>query len=221
MGEFAAAFRYFTDHQRATIQAAMARIIPTDHEPGASEAGAVEFVDRYLSGVGFIYAKPDGSGFEELEGKRASAWQQRIEAIRATYDAGVEDLDARSQRRFDAFFAELTDEQQDELLGDLDRAIESESENVRPDVSNEPVEPALQQTNAEVDLAFFPLLVVHTRQGFYADPVYGGNRDHCGWKVIGFPGPESLAEVHSGEYSSLAWFADNREHPGEGSEHDG
>ncbi len=44
---------------------------------------------------------------------------------------------------------------------------------------------------------------MHTRQGFYADPIYGGNRDRIGWKVIGFPGPASLNEVHTGRYSTL------------------
>ena len=32
--------RFFDPHQRATIEAAMARIIPTDDMPGAREAGA-------------------------------------------------------------------------------------------------------------------------------------------------------------------------------------
>ena len=77
-----------------------------------------------------------------------------------------------------------------------------------------PVEPALQQTSTEVDLDFFPLLCLHTRQGFYADPVYGGNRDRVGWEVIGFPGPKSLAEVHSGRYSALPWFAEGHNTPG-------
>jgi gluconate 2-dehydrogenase gamma chain len=69
-----------------------------------------------------------------------------------------------------------------------------------------PPEPALQQIAAEIDLDFFPLLVLHTRQGFLADPIYGGNRDRVGWDVIGFPGPTSLAEAHAGRYSSLAYF---------------
>ena len=68
--------RYFDDHQRRTVEAAMARIIPADHQPGAREAGTVEFIDRYLSGIDFVYAKPDGSGFERLEGKLAEAWRQ-------------------------------------------------------------------------------------------------------------------------------------------------
>ena len=84
-----------------------------------------------------------------------------------------------------------------------------------------PVEPALQQTNAESDLDFFALLVTHTRQGFYADPIYGGNRDQVGWQVIGFPGPASLAEVHTGRYSTLNYFAPPpRRHPGQEDDHD-
>ena len=47
----------------------MARIIPTDDTPGAREAGTIDFLDRYLSGIDFIYAKPDGSGFETARGQ--------------------------------------------------------------------------------------------------------------------------------------------------------
>ena len=35
---------------------------------------------------------------------------------------------------------------------------------------------------------FFNLLLATTMQGFFADPVYGGNRDKAAWKMIGFPG---------------------------------
>jgi len=52
-----------------------------------------------------------------------------------------------------------------------------------------PPEPALQQSVIEIGLGFVPLLALHTRQGFYADPIYGGNRGRVGWDVIGFPGP--------------------------------
>ena len=88
---------FFDTRQRATIEAAMARIIPTDDRPGAREAGTIEFLDRYLSGLDFIYAKPDGSGFEKLEGKRAEAWKQRIEIIRAKYVAAIKELDRRGR----------------------------------------------------------------------------------------------------------------------------
>ena len=72
-------------------------------------------------------------------------------------------------------------------------------------------EPALQQTLTETELEFQPLLVLHTRQGFYSDPIYGGNKERIGWRVIGFPGPASLLEVFAGRYSSLPWFAEGEE----------
>lgn len=203
---------FFDAHQRATVEAAMARIIPTDGRPGAREAGAIDFLDRYLSGLDYIYAKPDGSGFETLEGKRAEAWQRRIDIMRGRYVEGIKELDRRSGARFGADFAGLDPDQQDEILSDTERSAPEDGARVaEARVAagyGAPVEPALQQTSTEVELDFFPLLCLHTRQGFYADPIYGGNRDRIGWEVIGFPGPKSLAEVHSGRYSALAWFAE-------------
>lgn len=201
-------------HQRATIEAAMARIIPTDDQPGAREAGTVEFLDRYLSGLGFIYAKPDGTGFETLSGRRAEAWQRRIDALRAKYVDGVLDLDRRSRAKFGADFVETGPEQQDQVLADMERGEQEPATTLSPAYAiGGPTTsaPALQQTSTEVELDFFPLLVAHTRQGFYADPIYGGNKDRVGWQVIGFPGPESLMEVFTGRYSTLAWFAEGQE----------
>src|SRR5215207_2235609 len=212
--------RFFDDFQRRTIEAAMARIIPTDHQPGASEAGTIDFLDRYLSGIDYVYARPDGSGFTRLEGKRAEAWQQRIEIVRRKYREGIEELNQRSRAEFGDDFAELTADQQDAILAMMERPFHDEErarEEEQAIAGFAPPEPALQQIAAEVDLDFFPLLVLHTRQGFLADPIYGGNRDHVGWDVIGFPGPTSLAEAHAGRYSSLSYFssADSSTVPGE------
>jgi gluconate 2-dehydrogenase gamma chain len=209
---------FFDPHQRETVAAAMARIIPTDDQPGAREAGTIDFLDRYLSGLDHIYAKPDGSGFETLEGKRAWAWQQRIDALRQTYISGILRLDEHSRERFGADFVALTGEQQDRVLTELEQpALKQEEELAEDDVRAAwapPPEPALQQSMTEMGLEFVPLLALHTRQGYYADPIYGGNRDRIGWQVIGFPGPQSLADVHSGRYSVVDWFADRRGYPG-------
>jgi gluconate 2-dehydrogenase gamma chain len=201
--------RFFDDIQRRTIEAAMARIIPTDDEPGASEAGAIDFLDRYLSGIDYIYAKPDGSGFARLERKRAEAWRRRIEIVRSKYLDGIEELNQRGRAEFGDDFADLAPDQQDLILAMMeqpDRDEERAREEEQAVAGFAPPEPALQQIAAEIDLDFFPLLVLHTRQGFLADPIYGGNRDRVGWDVIGFPGPPSLAEAHAGRYSTLPYF---------------
>jgi gluconate 2-dehydrogenase gamma chain len=214
---------FFDAQQRATILSAMARIIPTDHEPGAREVGTVDFLDRYLSGIDFIYAKPDGSGFEALQGLQAAAWRQRIQQLRATYRDGIVELDRRSHAAHGAAFTELAPEQQDTILTAIERAepdpADGHSTATAPaytlSVAAETAggEPALQQTSTETELAFMPLLVLHTRQGFYADPVYGGNRDHIGWRVIGFPGPASMNDVFTGRYSTIEWFAEGHNRP--------
>ena len=194
---------FFNQHQRATIAAAMARIIPTDDAPGATEADCVEFVDRYLSGIEYIYARPDGSGFESLTGAVARGWAQRIEILREKYVAGVEALDSAARARFGAGFAELETDRQDDILRALEQAgTQSASAGGAPGEG-----PALQQTLTETELEFLPLLVMHTRQGFYCDPIYGGNKNRVGWDVIGFPGPKSLNEVFTGRFSTLPWFA--------------
>lgn len=210
---------FFDAHQRATVEAAMARIIPTDDTPGAREAGTVDFVDRYLSGLGHIYAKPDGSGFETLDGRRAQAWQQRIDLLCDKYRRGIADLDRHSRERFAADFVDLDEVQQDRVLAAMERPG-PDLETAGAVAGFAPIETPLQQTSVEIDLDFFPLLALHTRQGFYADPIYGGNRDRVGWAVIGFPGPASLAEVHSGRYSALPYFAAADRESGAGTEDD-
>jgi gluconate 2-dehydrogenase gamma chain len=35
---------------------------------------------------------------------------------------------------------------------------------------------------------FFDTLLKMSIEGFFCDPVYGGNRDMAAWRMIGFPG---------------------------------
>jgi gluconate 2-dehydrogenase gamma chain len=202
---------FFDEHQWETIEAAMARIIPTDGDPGAREAHTVVFVDRYLSGIDYIYAKPDGSGFRTLSGKVADVWQKRIDRLRGIYLEGIATLDRISQERFNHPFVWLSEDQQDQVLQTMARLSGGQEELLEEEgtlAAFEMPEASMQQAIAEHQLDFFPLLALHARQGYYADPVYGGNRDHLGWKTIGFPGPSSMAEVHQGRFSTLPYFAE-------------
>jgi gluconate 2-dehydrogenase gamma chain len=36
--------------------------------------------------------------------------------------------------------------------------------------------------------AFFATVIRDVQMGFFADPLYGGNRDMVAWKMIGYPG---------------------------------
>ena len=39
---------------------------------------------------------------------------------------------------------------------------------------------------------FFSILRTHTMEGMFADPLYGGNRDFVGWRLVGFPGAQAI-----------------------------
>ena len=40
--------------------------------------------------------------------------------------------------------------------------------------------------------AFFNTLRTHTMEGMFADPIYGGNKNFAGWRLVGFPGAQPV-----------------------------
>ena len=38
--------------------------------------------------------------------------------------------------------------------------------------------------------AFFDTVHKHTLEGMFSDPIYGGNKDFAGWRLVGFPGAQ-------------------------------
>lgn len=221
---------FFDEHQWAVVEAATARIIPTDHDPGAREAGSVAFIDRYLSG--YVYASADGEGFLKIEGKEAGAWEQRIAVLQRTYADGISRIDEVARSMFGCGFVELGEQDQDDALavvsgrpkpkpvrlrrkapaGDAAAAVDRPQEEA---VAGEGGAPPSNQPVPDDALDFFAMLVLHTRQGFYADPAYGGNRNRVGWDVIGFPGPTSLRQTQQGQYTTIDYLLPDEPWPGQ------
>ncbi|WP_375492602.1 gluconate 2-dehydrogenase subunit 3 family protein [uncultured Jatrophihabitans sp.] len=193
---------FFSPHEWDTVEALAARIIPTDQDPGAREARVVVFIDRYLSGIDYIFAAADGSGFLELSGKSAEAWRARIQDMQRTYRHGLAAVDAVARETGGKAFVELDEAHQD-------RVCELVSGAPKPGAvtldTTESVSTFLQGVFDE-GMEFWPALCLHVRQGFYCDPVYGGNKDRVGWQVIGFDGPASLKDTMDGTYSTAKYF---------------
>ena len=78
------------------------------------------------------------------------------------YQAGLAALDMAADG---GDFAALDPDAQDALIGQLESG----------DLADAPD-------------GFFGLLLEHTRQGMFGDPIYGGNRAFAGWDLIGYPG---------------------------------
>jgi gluconate 2-dehydrogenase gamma chain len=199
---------FFTEDEWRTVEAATARIIPTDHDPGAREAGVVNFLDRFLSGIDYVYASADGSGFLQMSGKDAEAWTARITERQKVYRDGIAELEELSRARMGKGFADLDDAKQDDILEELSGRPRPASVSLGKEAAELGAggPPPTNQPVSDEGLPFFDMLVLHTRQGFYADPAYGGNKDRIGWRVIGYPGPESLADTVAGRYTTTDYM---------------
>jgi gluconate 2-dehydrogenase gamma chain len=161
-------FEFFSQDEVAFIDAAVSRLIPKDDlGPGAKEAGVTTFLDRQLIGP---YGQANRWYMQGpwKKGEDTQGYQSRMTPAEL-YRASVKAIDAYCRKTFDGkTFAELSDDQQDNLLGKLESGdIELEGSDAK---------------------TFFTMFLQNTIEGFFSDPIYGGNRDMAGWKLSGFPG---------------------------------
>lgn len=160
-------YLFFTPAESAFVEAAIARLVPADElGPGAREAGVALFIDRQLAGAYGSAAKwymrgPWG------ESSPQQGYQLPL-APRELYRLAIAQIDAHVRQQHGRRFDQLAPADQDALLTDLDRG-------------------ALKIADVPAK-AFFELLLGNTIEGFFADPIHGGNRDKAGWRLVGFPG---------------------------------
>lgn len=158
---------FLNSDEAAFIEAALARLIPNDATgPGAHEAGVPRFIDRQLAGP---YGAGDHFYLQEPipKGLATQGWQMASPA--QVYRAAVPAIDRWSTGAYGRVFAALDPATQDEAL----RALEGGQADL---------------TGGPDSKAFFGLLLQNTIEGYFSDPIYGGNRDMGPWRMIGFPG---------------------------------
>jgi gluconate 2-dehydrogenase gamma chain len=159
---------FFTADEASLVEAAVDRLIPPDERgPGGKDAGCAVYIDRQLAGP---YGRGAGSYLmPPFMPGAATQGYQHPDSPAARYRAGLKALAAYVAATFSGkSFRDLAAADQDKVLTGL------ESGSI---------------TLTDVKSAdFFTLLLANTLEGFFADPIYGGNRDMAGWRLIGFPG---------------------------------
>ncbi|HEX4240551.1 MAG TPA: gluconate 2-dehydrogenase subunit 3 family protein [Steroidobacteraceae bacterium] len=164
-----AGWKYFSAEEAATVQAIVDRIIPPDPQtPGGKEAGCAVFIDRQLAGgyghaEGLYVQGPFREGTQQQGPQSDKDPAQQYRAALASIERHARDGGGGGRT-----FAQLAPDEQDALL----RGIEDGSL-------------PLEGLDGK---KFFEDMVTDVQQGFFADPIYGGNRDMCAWKMIGYPG---------------------------------
>lgn len=159
---------FFAPPEWAFMLAAIARLIPNDARGGGGvQAGVPEFIDRQLEmpyghGAYFYMTGPFHTDLDPTLG------YQLPYTPRELYRTGIAEADRACTKAHGARFAALTSEKQDAFLQLL--------------------EAGKVDLGALPSAAFFAQLLGNAKEGYFADPMYGGNRDMVSWKLIGFPG---------------------------------
>lgn len=165
------ALMFFTLDQFKTTEAATERIFPKDElGPGAKELGVPYYIDHQLAGPWGLNAKDYMRG--PAYTAEATQGNQLLMDRREIFILGLKGLDDYSNKKHDKNFAQLSDDQQDDVLEVFDAAKE------------------FKLTGATTK-QFFQLLRSMTIEGAYADPLYGGNKNKAGWKMRDFPGSQT------------------------------
>lgn len=152
---------------------------PAHTEPNAAGHGAffnhdqavtvAAFAERMMPGAPGKPGATDAGVLNYIDLALAGAYADQQDF----YRRGLAQLDAYCRKTYQQPFARLTATQQDEVITALEQGKATEF-----------AWPAAQ--------AFFNTLRTHTMEGMFADPIYGGNKDFAGWKLVGFPGAQAI-----------------------------
>ena len=159
---------FFTPEEGATVDALVDRLIPHDQlSISGREAGCGVFIDRQLAGFygtsERLYMRPPFVAGTPMQGS------QNPLTPAAQYRQALAALDAWCRTAYVGKLpAELSPDQRDTILKGLESGT-------------------IKLAGADGRL-FFELLLANTMEGFFADPLYGGNQGFAGWTMLGFPG---------------------------------
>lgn len=158
---------YFTADEWAFVLAATARLIPSEGDgPGALETRVPVFIDRELADW---YGRADiwyMAGPHDPTAKPDRGWQTPLSPAQL-YRQAIPQVNTWCEAKYGKAFAALDAAQQDETLTALQK-------------NEVPLE-------AEVTI-FFTTLLANTKEGYFSDPIHGGNFGMQSWVYIGFPG---------------------------------
>ena len=173
------AYTFLSAPEAAFIEAAVDRFIPADElTPSGTDCGVAIFVDRQLAGA---WGGGDRMYMQGpwQKGVATQGYQSPLTPAEF-FRAGIAAANAHCRKTLQKDFDRLTTDQQIAVLKDMEEGRVT-----------------FDAVSAQ---EFFNLLLATAMQGFFGDPIYGGNRDKAAWKMIGFPGVVAIYSEHIKTY---------------------
>jgi len=177
-------YAYLNPEEAAFVEALVDHMVPADqHTPKGTELGVNTYIDRALAGG---WGKGDRLYMQGpwKPGVPSQGYQLPLTPAEL-YRTGIAAANAFCVKSHGKTFDKIGAEQRQEFLLGL-QAGKVTFENGPP---------------ARV---FFATLYQNVIEGMFSDPIYGGNRNKAGWKLIGFPG---VIAVH---YQNVEKYRDKK-----------
>jgi gluconate 2-dehydrogenase gamma chain len=167
-GASGSGYVFFSPAEAAFIEAAAGQLIPHDEVgPGGVEAGVPFFLDRQLAGK-FGQGDHYYLGGPWPKGTPEQGYQSRFTPAQF-YRAAIAAIDQYVGATFEGVtFSKLSAADQITVLKGLEGGT-------------------IKLEGGADSKSFFAMLLQNTKEGYFSDPIYGGNKDMGAWKMIGFP----------------------------------
>jgi gluconate 2-dehydrogenase gamma chain len=161
-------YEFLHNEEAAFVEALVDHMIPADeHTPKGTDLGLNVFIDRALAGS---WGKGDRLYMQGpwKRGVPSQGYQLPLTPAQL-YRAGIAATNAHCRNTYGKTFDLLDDIQREEVLGGLSTAT----------ITFEGGPPVR---------VFWTTVYQTVMEGMFSDPIYGGNRNKAGWKMIGRPG---------------------------------
>jgi len=160
-------YQILTAGEVAFLGAAADTMIPADElSPSASACGVVVYIDRQLAGAYGAGARIYSAGpFQPAQ--PGLGWQSPVTPL-GFFRAGIAEADRWCKATYGHSLDHLHEPDRIAAL----KAMEKGEADFRGIASK----------------TFFSEMLQLAMEGFFSDPIYGGNRDKASWRMIGYPG---------------------------------
>lgn len=164
----ASGYAFLNLDEAAFVEALVDHMVPADDlTPKGTDIGINIYIDRALAGA---WGKGDRLYMQGpwKPGVPSQGYQLPLTPAQL-YRAGLAATNAHCRKTYGKTFDQIDEKQREDVLVGLSSAR----------ITFEGGPPVR---------AFWPVLYQTVMEGMFSDPIYGGNRNKAGWKLIGFPG---------------------------------
>ena len=161
-------YAFLNLEEAAFVETMVDHMVPADElTPKGTDIGINVFIDRALGGA---WGKGDRLYMQGpwKPGVPSQGYQLPLTPAQL-YRAGIEATNAHCAKTYGKSFDRLDEKQREEVLVGLSTA-------------------KIIFDNGLPVRAFWTTLYQSVMEGMFSDPIYGGNRNKAGWRLIGFPG---------------------------------